>query len=286
MRQMQGSVRTDIIIWTAASYSAFLVMFLVRLEKQNMSFMAAPLFSGGFLLIGLTFGCLWGLAVHYLAKILFPLLVRSQASKSGPWLLVSMFALLVVMSSLGLAFLAQAFYYGEPAIFFACIAISLVALSFSIRSGIHRNESPKALGDDARSLSKYLITWVIAVLAAIIYGQVGVIKESSYSDSLWFITVTFLWIVCAPFGVILGAAFFKLQTQVDKVSSRPGSKVGSRFGSAMSVIIQILLGSIVIAYVSQKTFQLVSEAAIPILVIAVVAWFFTYRKPRGFVEIY
>lgn len=283
---MQGTVRTDIFIWTAASYAAFLVMFLARLGKQDTSFMAAPLFSGGFLLVGLTFGCLWGLVVHYQATIVFPFLVRRQSVKSGRWWLVAMFALLVVLSSLGLAFLAQAFYFGEPAIFFACIAISLVALSFSIRIGIHSNESPKAVGEDPRSLARYLITWVIAVLAGVVYGQVGVIKDSSYSGNLWFLTVTFLWIVCAPFGVILGVAFYKLQTQVDKVSSRPGSKVGARFGSAMSAIIQILLGSIVIAYVSQKTFQLVSEAAIPILVIAVVAWFFTYRKPRGFVEIY
>ena len=283
---MQGEVRTDIFIWTSASYAAFLVMFLARLGKQDMSFIAAPLFSGGFLLIGLTFGCLWGLVMHYLAKVLFPFLVRRQGSKSGPWLLVSMFALLVVLSSLGLAFVAQAFYYGEPAIFFACIAISLVALSFSIRIGIHRNESPNAVGEDPRSLARYLITWVIAVLAAVIYGQVGVIKDSSYSVNLWLLTVTFLWIVCAPFGVILGAAFFRLQNRVDIVSSRPSSKVSARLGGFISAVVQILLGSIVIAYVSQKTFQLVSEAAIPILVIAVVAWFFTYRKTRGLVETY
>ena len=283
---MQGSVRTDIFIWTSASYAAFLVMFLARLGKQDTSFIASPLFSGGFLLVGLTFGCLWGLVVHYLAKILFPLLVRSQASKSGPWLLVSMFALLVVMSSLGLAFLAQAFYYGEPAIFFACIAISLVALSFSIRIGIHRNESPKTVGEAARLLARYLITWVIAVLAGVIYGQVGVIKDSSYSVNLWFLTVTFLWIVCAPFGVILGAAFFKLQARVDIVSSRSRSKVAARLGGFISAVVQILIGSVVIAYVSQKTFQMVSGASIPILVIALVAWFFTYRKTRGFVETY
>jgi LytS/YehU family sensor histidine kinase len=286
MRQIQRAMIAAIFIWTAASYAAFLVMFLVRLEKQDMSFMAAPLFSGGFLLIGLTFGCLWGLVVHYLAKILFPFLVRRQGSKSGPWLLVSMFALLVVMSSLGLAFLAQAYYYGEPAIFFACIAISLVALSFSIRIGIHSNESPKAVGEDPRSLARYLITWVIAVLAGVIYGQVGVIKDSSYSGNLWFLTVTFLWIVCAPFGVILGAAFFKLQTRVDIFSSRPRSKVTARLASFTSAVVQILIGSLVIAYVSQKNFQLVSAVAIPILVIAVVAWFFTYRKTRHFAETY
>ncbi|MFM6966022.1 MAG: hypothetical protein ACKOWI_01385 [Rhodoluna sp.] len=274
MTPKTGWLEATISIWTLAALATFAVMFITRMGVQDLKFLSTPFFLGIYLLAGMAYGLLSSLLFKVANLVLGNRLTMPRTNSFKSPRMVAVLGSLLLVNTVGLSVLGGASYFQEPIIYLASFVFSAIALFLLVRSfhNLSGKASQRAAAIESRSLGLFVLAWLIGVVAASAYGQAEFVSPAANGTNVWLMTLALLCAVCSPFGVILGVIFFKLQSCLENLATTISSKRTRSLVYVFGSVVQVLMGCLVLAFVSEKLQHFTALGLLVNVLIAAGAW--------------